>query len=213
MVLSSKNVFINCPYDIEYLKILHPVIFTVKFLGFQPRLAMESADSGEVRIHRILNLIKKSRYAIHDLSRLRAHHRGENFRLNMPFELGLDIGCRVFGKSQFKYKKCLVLEKDRHSMKAALSDLSNSDVCSHNNKPEIAVRCVRNWLVQEARARKPSGTVIWYKFNDFMGDLDRTLGQRGFRKIDIDGLPLREILGYMADWIKKDVGKNRRNNN
>lgn len=204
MALSSKNVFINCPYDVAYLPILHPVVFTVRSLGFRPRLAMESADSGAARIQRILNLIKQSRYAIHDLSRLRAHRPGEHFRLNMPFELGLDIGCRVFGKAQFKCKKCLVLEKDRHSIKAALSDLSNSDVCTHNNEPEIAVRHVRNWLVQEAGARGASGTAIWYAFNDFMADFDKTLRRRGFRKIDIVSLPLPEFLGYMTDWIRRN---------
>ena len=204
MALSSKNVFINCPYDVAYMPILRPVVFTVKFLGFRPRLAMESADSGAARIQQILKLIKQSRYAIHDLSRLRAHRRGEHFRLNMPFELGLDIGCRVFGKAQFKCKKCLVLEKDRHSIKAALSDLSNSDARSHNNEPEIAVRHVRNWLVQEAGAEGASGTEIWNKFNYFMADLDKTLLQRGFRRVDIDELPLSEFLRYMTDWIRRN---------
>ncbi len=166
---------------------------------------MESADSGAMRIHRILNLIKKSRYAIHDLSRLRAHRRGEHFRLNMPFELGLDIGCRVFGKSEFRRKKCLVLEKDRYSIQAALSDLSNSDVCSHNDEPEIAVRHVRNWLVQEAGASGPSGTAIWYAFNDFMADLDQNLRHRGFRKADVVALPLPELLGHMTDWIRRHI--------
>lgn len=184
---------------------LRPVVFAVRFLGFRPRLAMESADSGAMRIHRILSLIKKSRYAIHDLSRLRAHRRGEHFRLNMPFELGLDIGCRVFGKSEFRRKKCLVLEKDRYSIQAALSDLSNSDVCSHNDEPEIAVRHVRNWLVQEAGASGPSGTAIWYAFNDFMADLDQNLRQRGFRKADIVALPLPELLGHMTDWIRRHI--------
>jgi len=210
MIVSSNNVFINCPYDIAYTPLLHPIIFAVRFFGFRPRLALESADSGASRIERILDLIKKSRYAIHDLSRLRSDRCGEHFRLNMPFELGLDIGCRVFGKATFKNKKCLVLEKDRHSIKAALSDLSNSDVCSHNNEPEKAVRHVRNWLVQEAGADGVSGTAIWYAFNDFMADLDKTLRQKGFRKIDINTLPLPELLQYMGNWIRRNVRKNGR---
>lgn len=207
MALVRKNVFINCPYDDAYTLTLRPILFAVKFLGFHPRLAMESADSGAVRIHRILNLISKSKYAIHDLSRLRANRCGEYFRLNMPFELGLDIGCRVFGRAQLKRKKCLVLEKDRYSIKAALSDLSNSDVCSHNNEPEIAVRHVRNWLVQEAKVKGPGGTAIWYAYNDFIADLDITLHQRGFRKADVIALPLPELLKYMTDWLKRTSKK------
>jgi len=200
----SNNVFINCPYDREYIPNLRPIVFTVRFLGFNPRLAMESADSGAMRFERILKLIRESRYAIHDLSRLRAHRRGEHFRLNMPFELGLDIGCRVFGKVEFSRKKCLVLEKDKYSSKVALSDLSNSDVCSHNDDPEMAVRHVRNWLVQEAKVSGPGGTAIWYAFNDFMTDLYKSLQLRGFRKADIDMLPLPELLGYMTKWIMKE---------
>jgi len=204
MKISTKNIFINCPYDKSYLPLLRPIIFTVKFLGFQPRLAMESADSGHPRIQRILNLIKISQYAIHDLSRLKATRRGEHFRLNMPFELGLDIGCRMFGKVKFKQKKCLVLEKNKHSLKKALSDLSNSDVCSHRDKPEEAVRHVRNWLVQEAKAcKRESGTAVWYEFNDFMEELDKALRLKGFRSVDILHLPLPEFLRYMSKWIRE----------
>ena len=202
---SLRNVFINCPYDTAYIPTLRPVIFAVRFLGFNPRLAMETADSGAMQINRILRLIKCSRYAIHDLSRLRATRRGEHFRLNMSFELGLDIGCRVFGAGTFKRKKCLVLEKDKYSIQAALSDLSNSVVYSHNDEPEIAVRHVRNWLIQEAHANGPSGTTIWYAFNDFMADLYCQLRKRGFHKADISSLPLPELLKHMSNWIKKNI--------
>lgn len=198
---SSKNIFINCPYDKQYAA-LWPIVFTVSFLGFNPRLALESTDSGTMRIDRILKLIRESQYAIHDLSRLRACRRGERFRLNMPFELGLDYGCRIFGKAEFKQKKLLVLEKDKHSVKGALSDLSNSDVCSHNGEPAVAVLHVRNWLVNETGASGPSGTAIWYEYNDFMGDLYKKLRRNGFGKVDIDSLPLPELLGHMKKWFK-----------
>lgn len=184
---------------------LRPVAFTVLFLGFRPRLAMESADSGAVRIQRILKLIKQSRYAIHDLSRLLAHRRGEHFRLNMPFELGLDIGCRVFGGRGGGRKKCLVLEKDKYSIKAALSDLAGCDAFSHDDEPETAVRHVRNWLVQEADASGPSGTAIWYAFNDFVADLDKKLRRAGFRKVDVVTMPLPELLRHMSAWIRRQA--------
>lgn len=206
----KENVFINCPYDAVYDLTLRPIVFTVRFLGFTPRMAKESADSGAMRIHRIVNLIKCSRYAIHDLSRERAHRKGEHFRMNMPFELGLDIGCRVFGRALFKTKKCLVLEKEKYSLQAALSDLSNSDVCSHNDEPELAVRHVRNWLVQEGHADGPSGTAIWYAFNDFMADNYTQLKARGFRKADIASLPLPEFLKHMTQWIKRHIQQDGR---
>jgi hypothetical protein len=54
---------------------------------------LERLDSGRPRIDKIISLIKESKYAIHDLSRLKAREAGEYYRLNMPFELGLDVGC------------------------------------------------------------------------------------------------------------------------
>lgn len=201
----AKNVFINCPYDAAYMPTLRPVLFTVLALGFMPRMAMESADSGAVRIHNVLKLIKESRYAIHDLSRLQARRRGERFRLNMSFELGLDIGCRVFGVGGRNRKKCLVLEPEKYSLKAALSDLSGSDACSHEDEPETAVRHVRNWLVQEAGASGPSGTAIWYAFNDFAADLHKDLRLKGFRKADFATMPLPELLRHMSKWIRRSM--------
>jgi hypothetical protein len=200
---NANNVFINCPYDGHYIPTLRPILFTVKFLGFNPRLAMESADSGRARIIKILAIIKNCRYAIHDLSRLRANRQGEHFRMNMPFELGLDIGCCVFGGKEQKKKKCLVFEKDRYSIQHALSDLSNSDVCAHKDDPEMAVRHVRNWFVQETHVSAPSGTAIWDAYNDFIDYLDIRLRNQRFLNADIVSLPLPELLMYMTIWIQQ----------
>ncbi|MEJ1961719.1 MAG: hypothetical protein WDO56_09305 [Gammaproteobacteria bacterium] len=93
----ERNVFINCPFDEEYRPLLHPLLFSVYALGFQPRIALESLDSGKPRIEKIVTLIKASKYAIHDISRIQATSAGEYFRLNMPFELGIDVGCPVRG--------------------------------------------------------------------------------------------------------------------
>ena len=122
--------------------------------------------------------------------------------MNMAFELGLDIGCRVFGGKEQKKKKCLVFERDRYSIQAALSDLSNSDVFAHKNNPETAVRHVRNWFVHETHASAPSGTAIWYAYNDFVADLDKRLRNQGFRNADIIALPLPELLAHMTTWIR-----------
>lgn len=122
--------------------------------------------------------------------------------MNMPFELGLDIGCCVFGGKEQKKKKCLVFEKNRYSIQRALSDLSNSDVCAHKDDPKIAVRHVRNWFVLETHVSAPSGTAIWDAYNDFVADLDKKLRNEGFRKIDIISLTLTELLTRMATWIR-----------
>jgi len=88
----EKNVFINCPFDQEYLSLLRPLLFTIIYFGFNPKIGLESSDSGETRINKICELIRSSKYSIHDLSRLQSRKRNEFYRMNMPFELGIEYG-------------------------------------------------------------------------------------------------------------------------
>jgi hypothetical protein len=131
----DDNVFVNCPFDREYFPLLRPLVFTVLYLGLKPRIALETVDSGESRLEKIVKLIRESRYSVHDLSRLKAEHPGEFYRLNMPFELGLDFGCRTFGRPAMRTKKTSVLEVDPHRYRTALSDLSGFDIETHDNQP------------------------------------------------------------------------------
>lgn len=157
----ETSVFINCPFDDAYLPILRPVLFCVVDMGFEPRIALERLNSAEARVQKILELLQEAKFAIHDLSRLKAAKEGEFFRLNMAFELGLDVGCRVFGGGRFAEKKCLILETERYRYQAAISDLSNSDIAVHNNEPAQALTRVRNWLFAEAKFKVPGPTALW----------------------------------------------------
>jgi len=198
-----KNVFINCPFDEQYYPILRPLLFTVIYLGFTPRITLERLDSGEPRIQKIISLIKESKFAIHDLSRIKAEKKGEYFRLNMPFELGIDIGCKLFRKGKWSAKKCLVLEAKRYRYQAAISDLSNSDIAVHNNKPKDVVSAVRNWLNNEAHLSAVGPAEIWGAFTDFMADNYDALKARGFSARNIKHLPVNELISCMRDWVNE----------
>lgn len=202
----SRNVFVNCPFDDEYMPLLRPLLFTLLYLGFNPRIALEKTDSGSPRVARILKLIRESGLAIHDLSRLAANKKGEVARFNMPFELGLDIGSISFGPTKLRQKKCLILEEQRFRYQAALSDLSNSDILAHEGKPIEVVAKVRYWLVQEVLRTGPSATEIWTSFNYFMGHLYDKLMAENFSKKDIASLPVCELLAHMEVWTS---GKQR----
>ena len=173
----SRNVFINCPFDSEYVPLLRPLLFTVLFLNFNPRIASERFDSGEARINKICSLIKCSKYSIHDISRIQSRKKGEYYRLNMPLELGIDINCRLANEGILKSKTCLILEKDKYRYQKALSDLSNSDIKSHNNDPETLVLQVRNWFTELGFKKAPSATRIWERFNEFMADFHEARGK------------------------------------
>jgi hypothetical protein len=91
----DKHVFLNCPFDEEYKLLLKPLLFTLISFGFTPKIS-ETLDSGETRVKGIEKLIEESKYSIHDLSRMQASAKDELARFNMPFELGLDLGCKRF---------------------------------------------------------------------------------------------------------------------
>jgi hypothetical protein len=177
----EKNVFINCPFDPEYHPLLRPLLFTIVYLGFNPKIARERSDSGEQRIDKICELIKESRYSIHDLSRLRSKKQGEFYRLNMPFELGIDYSCRRFASNHLKGKKCLILEKGAFDYIKALSDIAGVDIKSHDNDSAKLVQALRNWFVETVKLKNvPGPTAIWYKFNDFTSDFYTRRKKEGF---------------------------------
>lgn len=199
----DQNVFINCPFDGDYYPLLRPLLFTVIYLGLTPRISLERLDSGEPRVQKIISLIKESKYAIHDLSRITAKKKGEYYRLNMPFELGVDVGCRLFGGGKRFGKKCLVLEAEHYRYQAAISDLSNSDIAVHKNEPEEVVSAVRDWLNNEAQLTAAGPAKIWGAFNDFMADNYEELKARGFSDHNIKNLKVSELITCMQRWINK----------
>ena len=204
----NRNVFINCPFDEQYYPLLRPLLFTVIYLGFTPRIALERLDSSEPRILKIIGLIQESKYAIHDISRIQAERRGELFRFNMPFELGIDVGCKLFRNGRWAEKKCLILEAKRYRYQAAISDLSSSDIAVHNNEPKDVVAAVRNWLNGEAHLSAPGSAKIWGAFTDFMTDNYYALKSRGFSNRDIKRLPVNELVTCMRSWIQRSsLGK------
>ena len=199
----NRNVFVNCPFDREYLPLLRPLLFTIVYLGLKPRIALEALDSGAPRIQKIIELITQSRYAIHDLSRLQAHQAGEYYRLNMPFELEVDVGCRLFGTGRFPKKRCLVLETERYRYRAAISDLSGSDIGVHHGDPQSIVTEVRNWLNNQAGLRSPGPASVWGAFVDFMADNYDDLKGRGFSDRDIEELPVNELMDCIEKWVTR----------
>lgn len=196
----EKNVFVNCPFDDDYRQILIGIVFTIFYFGYDPRLALERADSGESRIDKILDLIRESKFGIHDLSRIVAVEEGEHYRMNMPFELGIDFGCKKFKGRKWATKKILVLEKEKYRFKQALSDLSGSDIKHHEDDVLKAVIAVRNWFVTEELKRGDSGQKVWDKFNDFQAYLyDEVVEKDGHASIDEVEIP--EIMHHIKNWV------------
>jgi hypothetical protein len=180
-----------------------PLLFTISYLGRTPRIALEELDSRTPRVQKIVRLISSSRYGIHDLSRLKAREAGEYDQLNMPFELGIDVGCRLFGRGQHGRKRCLVLEAERFRYQAAISDLSNSDIAVHGGIPEAVVTEVRNWLDNQARLHAPGPAKIWGAFLEFTAENYVSLKRPGFSDRNIERPPIHEWMTCVGKWVAR----------
>ncbi len=188
--------------DREYEPILQAILFCLIYLGFTPRIATERNDSAENRLKKIQNLIENSKYSIHDLSRCKSSKEGEYFRLNMPFELGIDYGCRQYYGKGRKEKKFLILEEEKHQSKQALSDLAGCDMQAHEGKFEIAIRKVRNWIVSEAGiSSKGTAHIIGAYTANFQEWHYEQMLADGFSEKDIQDYPTSELLEAMKEWM------------
>lgn len=197
----EENVFVNCPFDGDYLPLLRPLLFTIIYLKLKPRIALEANDAGQARLEKIVALIRESKFGIHDLSRCEASKSGEPYRLNMPFELGLDFGCRQYGRGRHREKKTLVLEAQPYRYKAALSDLAGADIEAHANEPYRIIGVVRNWLKNVGVTTAPGPAQIAGAFSDFMAANYDALIRKGFSPSDIEALPVFELIQDMENWI------------
>lgn len=199
----NKSVFINCPFDDTYHALLHSMLFTIVALGFQPRIAIESSDAGEIRLDKIISLVRDSRYSIHDLSRIKSTKKGEFFRLNMPFELGLDFGCRKYSASRdMSNKKFLVLSGEKHEYMKALSDISGIDIQYHDNLPQNLIKAMRHWFVANTRlTNSPSPTEIWYKSLDFNAEYILFARKKGYSADDMYDVPINEQIDMMYSFL------------
>jgi hypothetical protein len=197
----ERCVFINCPLDKDYAPILQAVLFCIVYLGFTPRLSTERIDSGENRLAKIQGLIEGSKFSIHDLSRCQATKKGEHYRLNMPFELGIDYGCRQYYGRGRERKKILILEEKRYRYQAAISDLAGCDIETHAGKFNLAARKVRNWLVSEGGAQSIGASKIDGAYSDFQEWHYKRQLAAGFSEEDIQDYPTSELLTAMNEWV------------
>jgi hypothetical protein len=197
----EQSIFINCPFDSDYDATLQAILFTVAYLGFLPRLSRERNDSAEARVEKIVGLIEASKFSIHDLSRCVAKKKGEHYRLNMPFELGMDWACRRYYGSGRDAKRFLILEERPYRYQAALSDISGCDIQYHTGDFQKAMRKVRNWLVSEAKITAEGASRIHAKYTDFQGWYFEKQLAAGFSEEDIKDYDTGELLSAMLEWV------------
>jgi len=194
----SASVFINCPFDRAYVPLFEAIVFCVIDSGFIPRCALEEPDAGEPRVHRIRRLIAGSQYSIHDLSRIELTQ--DLPRFNMPFELGLDLGARVFGNRAMSRKRFLILDSKRYRYQQVLSDIAGQDIRAHENAPDEVITHVRNWLrgvSHRTSIRGPSR--IKERFARFSGALPSLCNESGLDRSDVQ---FTDYITVIEEWSR-----------
>lgn len=203
----DESVFINCPFDNTYNVMLHSMIFTIVTMGYLPRLSLESSDAGTVRLEKIIEIIKQSRISIHDLSKVKSEESGEFSRMNMPFELGLDFGCRKYAYEGDRLcdKKFLVIGSKAYDYMKALSDISGIDIQYHNNKEKNLIKAIRHWFVNnEGLEGVPSPNEIWMKFMDFNAEFVLYTREKGYDPEDMYEMPINEQIILMNRFLDEN---------
>jgi hypothetical protein len=123
-------------------------------------------------------------------------------RFNMPYELGLDIGCAEFGLAKYRNKKILILETTRYHYQKVLSDIAGQDIENHDNDPATLIRKVRNWFSTVDSSRDyHSASKVWIAYNQFYDDITKTLAIEGFTDNEIENMPISDFIRFSKDWI------------
>lgn len=125
--------------------------------------------------------------------------------MNLPFELGMDIGCKNFSHNpQHNSKKILILETNRFDYRVSLSDISGYDIKSHSDNPHDLIKAIRDWFVENHIAvcdKSPQYILDQYAF--FYGDLYIKRRDNGYTVETINEIPVNELLSEISSWLEE----------
>lgn len=199
----DEGVFINCPFDEAYAPLFQALVFAVHDCGFLARCALEAADSGEVRIAKILRIIRECRIGIHDISRTEADAASGLPRFNMPLELGLFLGAREFGAGAQRGKRCVILDTERYRYQKFCSDIAGQDIRSHGGDPQRAMGAVRDLLatVRDGQGLLPGMRTMCERYAIFQAELPALC-----RRVHLDADDLRfvELRTLVEEWVEQN---------
>ena len=198
----TNSVFLNVPFDRSYKPLFEAAIFAIYDCGFIARSAKEDEDSSTPRVEKIYQLIRESKYGIHDISRVTLDPKNRLPRFNMPLELGIWMGAKRYGSKRDREKRALVLDKIDHRYQKFCSDISGQDPRSHNNEPSIIIRRVRNWLRNSPSYKHvafPGPEKMVARYGEFRAQLPAQCKLNG---LNWRNLEFNDYSNLVAGWLK-----------
>jgi hypothetical protein len=135
--LKPNDVFLNFPYDEPFRPLYLAYIVGLVDLGLTP-VATLGIPNNATRIDRIYDLIRASRYSIHDLSRVQLTRTAPRVpRFNMPFELGLAV---AWARERTERHTFFIFESIPRRGHKSLSDMAGTDFNIHSDSPQGVMR-------------------------------------------------------------------------
>lgn len=199
MAARKTPVFINCPFDEDYLPLFNAIVFTVIQCGYHPRCALEAIDGGQTRISKIEKLIEDCPIGIHDISRTELDPVNNLPRFNMPLELGLFLGAKRYGDTKQRRKRCLVLDHEKYRYQKFMSDIAGQDIEPHSGEVDQAINRVRAFLNSTRRGSPlPSGKAIRKSYDAFTKALPAICAPLG---VDHNALEYQDFVWAVADYV------------
>ncbi|GGL63528.1 hypothetical protein [Wenxinia marina] len=124
--------------------------------------------------------------------------------MNMPFELGLDMGRRRAPDPETNDKRFIIFEREQYELKRTLSDLAGQDVEFHRNDYQLVFKKLRDFLRVEAGCTElPGTTALISEYDTFQAWMIETKIAEGHTEKEALDLPTRERLDAMQDWMRE----------
>jgi hypothetical protein len=192
-LLTSRSVFVNCPFNDHYRAKLFPaILFSILDCGFAPVCALDRDNSSDSRLEKILELLSQCQLSVHDLSQVELDPAHGLPHFNMAFELGLFFGNRA----REPRRSCLILDSDAWRYRAYLSDLSGRDIKAHSNRPDLLIQHIRNYL-NVSPIPLPGPSRIHDRYQKVLVDLPRSAERA---QLDPGNLSYQDLVFLIVGW-------------
>ena len=172
--LRENDVFLNFPYDDLFRPLYLAYIVGLVDLGLTP-VATLGIPSNATRIDRIYDLIRSSRYSVHDLSRVQLTRTAPAVpRFNMPFELGL---AAAWARERPKRHTVLIFEAVNRRGHKSLSDMAGTDFSIHNDTPKGVMRELCSAFITQSK--RPSVPIMMRHYEQLKAAIPKLLRNSG----------------------------------
>jgi hypothetical protein len=120
----------------------------------------------------------------------------------MPLECGIDFGAKLLGPPPLNTKRFLILEKEKFRYQKFISDIAGNDIRAHQGVPELAIKCVRDWLRLNNNATVAHTQKVWLDYTEFLYDYVEYAKKNNFNPHLISEITFADLIELMKEWVK-----------